>query len=139
MLTQRTISHIIYDDLRNLGIKTYIKYHLPDEKEETETRIEEGGRIVIRPKFIAADKTYFNDCTIEVNIAFPDIGGEASPKVDDLCEKAFNILNNDKCGEKDGEFYRYHVQRYSVEDEPNLKCHYANLTILFEILNVRRN
>lgn len=138
MITERTISHILFDDLEFMGMKTYIKYHLPDEEASTEDRIEPNGRIVIRPKVVNADKTYFQDCTVEVNIALPDIEGEMDTKLDDLCKKAYDELNDDKCGNKDGEFYRYHVQRYSIEDEPNLSCHYANLTILFEILNVKR-
>lgn len=138
MITQKAIAHIIFDDVQFLGMETYIKYHTPDELEEHETRIEDDGRIVIRPKFVANDKTYFNDCTVEVNIALPDIEGETNPNLDDLCRQAVEELNNDKCGNRDGEFYRYHVQRFSTEDEPNLNCHYVNITILFEILNVRR-
>lgn len=138
MLTQKTICHIIYDDLRPLGLPEYIKYHLPDERVDSETKIEDGGRIVIRPKFVTGDKTYFNDCTVEVNIAVPDIDGEANPLIDTLFRQASEILNDDQCGNKEGEFYRYSIQRFSTEDEPNLNCHYMNITVLFEILNVRR-
>lgn len=138
MLSQKTIAHIIFDDVAFLGLSTYIKYHTPDELQEGETKIETEGRIVIRPKFVANDKTYFNDCTIEVNIALPDIAGEPDPELDNLCQKAVAELNDDKCGNYGEEFYRYHVQRFSIEDEPNLNCHYANITLIFEILNVRK-
>lgn len=138
MLTQKAICHIIYDDLRPLGLQEYIKYHLPDARVDSDVKVEEEGRIVIRPKLVSNDKTYFNNCVVEVNIVVPDMDDEASPLLDTLFKRAAEILNDDRCGNKDGDFYRYSIQRFSTEDEPNLNCHYINITVLFEILNVRR-
>ena len=137
MLTQRDIGHVIYDDCRSFGLPVYLKDSLPDaEVVSSEERVK--PMVVIRPKFVANDKTYFNDCTVEVNIVFPDIQGECNPKLGDYYSKALEELDNDKCGRCGKEFYRYHVERHGIEADENLSCHYANITLLFEILNVRR-
>lgn len=137
-MTEIDVGHIIYDDCRDFGLPIYLKTTLPNKYEEHEDRIEESGRIVIRPKAVAGDKTYFNDCTVEVNIAFPNIEGEIAPSLHPLYKRALRTLNDDKCGRFEGEFYRYSVQRHGVEEDKNLNCYYANITLLFEILNVRR-
>lgn len=137
MLTQKDIGHVIYDDCCFLNLPIYLKDSLPDaEVVSGEERVQ--PRVVIRPKFVANDKTYFNDCTVEVNIVFPDIDGECNPKLGDCYSKALKELDNDKCGRCGEEFYRYHVERHGIEADENLSCHYANITLLFEILNVRR-
>lgn len=138
MLTETDIGHIIFDDCAFLGLPTYLKTTLPDRIEGREDRIETNGRVVIRPKRVTGDKTYFNECPVEVNIAFPDIDGETNPDIEPLYRQALEELDNDKCGRYGGEFYRYSVQRHGIEADSNLRCHYANITLLFEILNVRR-
>lgn len=137
-MTETDIGHIIYDDCRFLGLPIYLKHTLQEEYKKGEDRIEEQGRVVIRPKTVAADKTYFNDCTVEVNIAMPDIDDEKNPNLESLYRQALKELNDDKCGRYGEDFYRYTVQRHGVEREERLHCHYANITLLFEILNVRR-
>lgn len=137
-MTQTEIGHIIYDDCRFLGIPVYLKDTLPDGFKAGEGRIEEQGRVVVRTKPVAGDKTYFNDCTVEVNVALPDFDGEKNPGLEVLYAKALVELGNDKCGSLNGEYYRYSVQRHGVEQDASLGCHYANITLVFEILNVRR-
>lgn len=137
-MTETEIGHIVYDDCRILGIPVYLKDTLQSEYKIEEDRIEEQGRVVVRPKGVAGDKTYFNDCTVEVNVAMPDIDGEKNPGLESLYAKALEVLGNDKCGSLNGEYYRYSVQRHGMERDESLNCHYANITLLFEILNVRR-
>ena len=138
MITISDIGHIIFDECRFLDMPTYVMTNLPDEYVSSADKVDGRGRIVVIPKFATADKTYFNDCTVEVNILLPDVGGEANNQLDVLLRKAYTQLDDGRCGDKDGDFWRISVQRYSIEDEPNLNCHYVNLTILFEILNIRR-
>lgn len=138
MLTQIDIGHIIYGDCRFLGLPIYLKDHMTDTYEAHDDRIEESGRVVIRPKPASNDKTYFNDCVVEVNVALPDLAGERNPSLGTLYGQLLEALSDDKCGRYGGEFYRYSVQRHGIEKDEKLHCHYANITILFEILNVRR-
>lgn len=138
MITETEIGHIIFDDCRFLGLPIYLKDTLSEEYKSGEDRIEEQGRVVIRPKTVTNDKTYFNDCTVEVNIALPDVDGEKNPNLEHLYAKALRVLDDDKCGRYREDFYRYSVQRHGIERESGLNCHYANITLLFEILNVRR-
>lgn len=137
MLTQKDIGHVVYDDCRFLGLPIYLKDSLPEgEVVSQEERVK--PRVVIRPKFVSNDKTYFNDCTVEVNIVFPDIEGECNPQLPDYYSKALKELDDDKCGRCGVDFYRYRVVRHCIEADGDLSCHYANITLLFEILNVRR-
>ena len=137
MLTQKDIGHVVYDDCRFLGLPIYLTDNLPDGEVVSQEEMVKP-RVVIRPKFVSNDKTYFNDCTVEVNIVFPDIDGECDPRLSDYYPKALKELDDDKCGRCGVDFYRYHVERHCVEADRDLSCHYANITLLFEILNVRR-
>lgn len=138
MLTETDIGHIVYDDCRVFGMPLYLKDTLLDKYESKEYRVERQGRIVIRPKSVTGDKKYFNDCTVEVNVVMPDVDGEKNPGLDQQYARVLTELDGDKCGRYGGEFYRYSVQRHGIEQESSLNCHYANITLLFEILNVRR-
>ena len=78
MITEIDAGHVIYDDLELMGLERRLKGHLTKGGLEGERplvgeKIPDEGMIVIIPKRMSADKTYFNDCTIEVNILLKDI------------------------------------------------------------------
>lgn len=142
MITETDAGYIVYDDLSQMGLEMRLKGHLKKGSLEGEAKmvdesVPEKGMIVIIPKRVSANKTYFNDCTIEVNILVPDLDGETSPNLNELMKSAMDILSDDKVGES-GEWYRYSIQSHGIEQEENLECHYANITLHFEILNIRR-
>lgn len=143
MITEIDAGHVIYNDLSPMQMERRLKGHLlrgtiNGEEVMISEKIPEKGIIVIIPKSISADKKYFNDCTIVVNILLKDVEGEANPKLNTLLKEAFSLLNADRTGEVEGEWYRYNVRSHGIEEEKNLRCHYANIIIDFQILNVKR-
>lgn len=143
MITEIDAGHVVYNDLSPLNLERRLKGHLlhgtiNGEEVMISEQIPEKGLIVIIPKSVSANKKYFNDCTIVVNILLKDIEGEANPKLNNLLKDAFSLLNTDRVGEVEGEWYRYNVRSHGIEEEKNLHCHYVNIIIDFQILNVRK-
>lgn len=142
MITEIDAGHIVYDDLEFMGLARRLKGHLvkgglDGEQPIVSESIPDDGMIVILPKSMSADKTYFNECTIEVNILLKDILDETNPKLNELLKSALKELSDNKIGQVDEDWYRYSVRSHGIEEETNLKCHYANITIDFETLNVK--
>lgn len=142
MITEIDAGHVIYDDLAFMGLERRLKGHLKTGRLDGESpmvgeSVPDAGLIVIIPKHVSADKTYFNDCAIEVNILQKDMEGETNPTLNGLMKTAIEALNDGKVGRLDEIWYRYSVRSHGIEQEEKLKCHYANITIDFEILNVR--
>lgn len=103
MITEIDAGHVIYDDLELMGLERRLKGHLTKGGLEGERplvgeKIPDEGMIVIIPKRMSADKTYFNDCTIEVNILLKDIEGEANPQLNELLKKAIQTLSDNEVG-----------------------------------------
>ena len=40
-------------------------------------------------------------------------------------------------GRYDGTTYHYSIESIGIEEDTSLKCHYVNVRILFEVLNVK--
>lgn len=141
MITEIDAGHVIYDDLELMGLERRLKGHLTKgglegERPMVGEKIPDEGMIVIIPKRMSADKTYFNDCTIEVNILLKDIEGEANPQLNELLKKAIQTLSDNEVGKAEDVWYRYSIRSHGIEQESRLSCHYANITIDFETLNV---
>lgn len=142
MITEIEVGHIIYDDLAFMGMERRLKGHLKTgaldgESPMVNERIPDEGMIVIIPKSVSNDKTYFNNCVVEVNILLPDVEDETNIKLNELFRKAYEKLNDNVVGEHDGTWYRYSVRSHSIEDESRMKSHYVNISVNFEILNIR--
>ena len=142
MITETDAGHIIFDDLDSLGLERRLKGHLKTgrldgEEPMVEESVPDDGMIVVIPKSMSADKTYFNDCTIEVNILMKDLEGETNPMLEEKLKKALEVLMADKVGNIENDWYRYSVRSHGIEQEGSMNCHYANITIDFETLNVR--
>lgn len=142
MITEIDAGHVLYKDLGFMGLERRLKGHLVNgvldgELPMVNETIPENGMVVIIPKRMSADKTYFNDCTIEVNILMRDVQGETNTRLNDLLKVALGELSDNKVGKLGDDWYRYSVRSHGIEDESKMKCHYANITIDFETLNVR--
>lgn len=142
MITEIDAGHVIYDDLEFMGLERRLKGHLvkgglDGEQPIVSEIIPDEGMIVILPKSMSADKTYFNECTIEVNILLKDLQYETNPKLNELLKNALDVLCDNQVGEIDGDWYRYSVRSHGIEEETKMECHYANITIDFETLNVK--
>lgn len=141
-MTEIDAGHVIFDDLKELGLECRLKGHLhtgrlDGEKPMVGESVPDEGMAVIIPKSMSADKVYFNECTIEVNILLRDIGDETNPRMNLLLKDALRILQAGNVGNLDGTWYRYSVRSHGIEQESSLSCHYANITIDFETLNVK--
>lgn len=88
-------------------------------------------RVVIIVKRLSVSDI-FSKCYVEVNWCVPDIGNSANSARLGEVER---FLCLDGIGEYDDTTYRYGVESTEVL-KSDLKCHYLNTRLLFEILNV---
>lgn len=128
MILQGDIAKIIYSDCMVLGLPIYQKDNTPKGKVTQE-------RIVIIPK-PDTPETYWNKCFIEVNFCVPDVKGVANlVRLDEVERIAVNALNR-KTGIYDGTRYKYSKYSTGREEDSELGCHFVNVRILFETLNI---
>lgn len=91
-------------------------------------------RVTIHTKELRT-QTYFKKCFVEVNWCVPDIG--KSPDAARLQQVERQLIASlDAVGEYDGTAYRYGIESTRVL-KSDLKCHFVNVRLLFEILNVK--
>ncbi|GAA6255141.1 hypothetical protein F070042J6_09930 [Bacteroides sp. f07] len=131
MIVTTDIGNILYRDCKAFRIDT-----VPDG--ETLTGKLKSERIVIHVKKQQTDK-YWKKSFVEVNLCVPDLKeGEANTiRLNELERKA-NKLFNDVVNTYDSTRYRYSIDSIGTEADTALKCHYVNVRILFEVLNVKR-
>lgn len=91
-------------------------------------------RIVIHCK-TRSTETFFDKCFVEVNWCVPDIDG--APNSSRLREVERIMLGGfDTVGCYDDSYFRYGISSEEVLSS-ELECHYVNVRLLFEILNVK--
>ncbi len=93
-------------------------------------------RIVIARRAMD-DDTFWNTCVLEVNFLVPDTrtGGENKQRLDNLEDAAKDLLVG--CGTYNGYTYAYECIATGQEREPDLGCHYVNVKVKFDVLNVK--
>ena len=130
MIVTTDIANILYRDCQSFGIEI-----VPHGKKLTGTMKSE--RIVIHAKG-QQPGTYWKKSFAEVNLCVPDLKeGEANTiRLNELEKQAQSILD-DVTGRYDGTTYHYSIDTIGTEEDTALKCHYVNVRILFEILNVK--
>lgn len=129
MIVTTDIGNILYRDCKVFGIKI-----VPDG--ETLTGELTSERIVIHAKKQQPGK-YWKKSFAEVNLCVPDLGENSanSIRLNEL-EREANKLFDDAVSSYDGTTYRYSIESIGTEADTALKCHYVNVRILFEVLNV---
>ena len=82
-------------------------------------------------------ETLTGELKSEVNLCVPDLSkNEAnSIRLNELERQAMKILRS--TGSYNGSFYRYSIYNIGTEADTALKCHYVNVSVLFEVLNVK--
>ena len=130
MIVTTDIGNILYRDCKAFGIEVYQKGNIPSGEVTTE-------RIIIRTKSQTPTK-YWKKGFVEVNICVPDI----EPNTADLIrlselERRANALLDDVTSSYDGSTYTYSIDSIGIEADTALKCHYVNVRVLFEVLNVK--
>lgn len=129
MITSGDAANIIYRDLDDFSITE--RYHAGDEP-EGEILTE---RIIIHTKQ-QTPETYWEKNFLEVNLCVPDKDGQKDKIRTDELERESNGFFH-KVGEYDDTVYRYSISSMGVEKDGDLKCHYVNVKILFEVLNIK--
>lgn len=128
MVVTTDIANILYWDCKVFGI---------DIVPQGETLVGElkSERIVIHSKKQQPGK-YWKKSFAEVNLCVPDLSeNEAnSIRLQELEREAMKRF--DVVGNYDSTAYRYSIESIGTEADTALKCHYVNVRVLFEVLNV---
>lgn len=129
MIVTTDIGNILYRDCKAFGIEVCQKGNIPDGEVTTE-------RVIIRTKSQTPGK-YWKKGFVEVNLCVPDIESDTANliRLAELEREAMKILD-DVVGSYDGTTYRYSIDSIGMEADTALKCHYVNVRLLFEVLNV---
>lgn len=130
MIVTTDIGNILYWDCKAFGIDI-----VPDgETLVGELKFE---RIVIHTKKQQLGK-YWKKSFAEVNLCVPDLKeGEANTiRLNGLERQANNLFDN-VVSSYDGTTYCYSIDSIGTEADTALKCHYVNVRILFNVLNVK--
>ncbi len=131
MIVTTDIANILYKDCKAFGIEVYQAGNIPDEHKELSSE-----RVIIRTKS-QSPETYWKKGFVEVNLCVPDMDGDANLiRLQELERKAQEVLD-EVVGEYDGSNYYYLIDSIGTEADTELRCHYVNVRILFQVLNVK--
>lgn len=130
MIVTTDIGNILYRDCKAFGIDIV-------PAGETLTNELRSERIAIHTKK-QQPGTYWKKSFAEVNLCVPDLSeNEANTiRLNELERKADKLFS-DVVSTYDGTRYRYSIDAIGTEADTGLKCHYVNVRILFEVLNVK--
>ncbi len=129
MIGVSDIGNILYRDCGAFRLDVFQKGNIPKGGIKAE-------RIVIYPKAQSPD-VIWKESYVEVNLCVPDIedGTANLIRLHELEAKAHDILG-DAVGSYNGSDYAYHIDSVGVERDEDMRCHYVNVSILFEVLNI---
>ena len=131
MIVTTDIANILYKDCKAFGIEVFQAGNIPDEYKELSSE-----RVIIRTKS-QSPETYWKKGFVEVNLCVPDMDGDANLiRLQELERKAQEVLD-EVVGEYDGSNYYYLIDSIGIEADTELRCHYVNVRILFQVLNVK--
>ena len=131
MIVTTDIANILYKDCQALGMDVYQSGNIPDEDKELSSE-----RVIIIAKS-QSPEAIWKKGFVEVNLCVPDMDGKANLiRLQELERKAQEVLD-DVVGEFDGSSYYYSIDQIGTEADTALKCHYVNVRLLFQVLNVK--
>ena len=131
MIVTTDIANILYKDCKAFGIEIYQSCNIPDEHKKLSSE-----RVIIRTKS-QSPETYWKKGFVEVNLCVPDMDGDANLiRLQELERKAQEVLD-EAVGEYDGSNYYYMIDSIGIEADTELRCHYVNVRLLFQVLNVK--
>jgi hypothetical protein len=129
MITASEIGDIVFKDCEVFNIHRYRFGNIPEG-------IVKSERIVVYVKTLIPDDIW-NSVFVNVNLCVPDKKGKADLKrLKELERLAYTHLVS-STGSYDGTNYTYRISASSVEEDTALKCHYVNIRLKFDVLNVR--
>lgn len=131
MIVTTDIANILYKDCEAFGMEVYQSGNIPDEDKELSSE-----RVIIIAKS-QSPEAIWKKGFVEVNLCVPDMDGKANLiRLQELERKAQGVLD-DTVGELDGSSYYYSIDQIGTEADTALKCHYVNVRLLFQVLNVK--
>ena len=131
MIVTTDIANILYKNCKAFGIEVYQAGNIPDEHKELSSE-----RVIIRTKS-QSPETYWKKGFVEVNLCVPDMDGNANLiRLQELERKTQEVLD-EVVGEYDGSNYYYLIDSIGIEADTELRCHYVNVRLLFQVLNVK--
>lgn len=131
MIVTTDIANILYKDCKAFGMEVYQSGNIPDEDKELSSE-----RVIIIAKS-QSPEAIWKKVFVEVNLCVPDMDGKANLiRLQELERKAQEVLD-DVVGEFDGSSYYYSIDQIGTEADTALKCHYVNVRLLFQVLNVK--
>ena len=131
MIVSTDIANILYKDCKAFGMEVYQSGNIPDEDKDLSSE-----RVIIIAKS-QSPEAIWKKGFVEVNLCVPDMDGKANLiRLQELERKAQEVLD-DVVGEFDGSSYYYSIDQIGTEADTALKCHYVNVRLLFQVLNVK--
>lgn len=131
MIVTTDIANILYKDCKAFGMEVYQSGNIPDEDKELSSE-----RIIIIVKS-QSPEAIWKKGFVEVNLCVPDMDGKANLiRLQELERNAQEVLD-EVVGEYDGSNYYYLIDSIGTEADTELRCHYVNVRILFQVLNVK--
>ena len=126
-MTRSEIGEIVFDLCRGYGVEVDIMENMP-YSEITEERI-----VIILSRI--EPSTYWENTMVKINWCVPDISNEANSirlkEIEPLLKPLFR-----GCGTKGDDTYRYSKDSTDTGENADMRCHFANLTLLFQTLNI---
>ena len=131
MIVTTDIANILYKDCKAFGIEVYQAGNIPDEHKKLSSE-----RVIVRTKS-QSPEAIWKKGFVEVNFCVPDMDGDANLiRLQELERKAQEALD-EVVGEYDGSNYYYLIDSIGIEADTELRCHYVNVRLLFQVLNVK--
>ncbi len=131
MIVTTDIANILYKDCEAFGMEVYQSGNIPDEDKKLSSE-----RVIIIAKS-QSPEAIWKKGFVEVNLCVPDMDGKANLiRLQELERKAQEVLD-DVVGEFDSSSYYYSIDQIGTEADTALKCHYVNVRLLFQVLNVK--
>ncbi len=127
MITQGETANIMFRDCAVFGIPVYQSLNTPVAAE--------GERIIVAAKPQTRSERWLKNY-IEVNILVPDLedGRADLVRLQEREREAIRSLNS--CGRYDGTAYRYSVDSTQIMERKDSRCHYVNVRVMFQTLNI---
>ena len=131
MIVTTDIANILYKDCEAFGMEVYQSGNIPDENKKLSSE-----RVIIIAKS-QSPEAIWKKGFVEVNLCVPDMDGKANLiRLQEFERKAQEVLD-EVVGEYDGSNYYYLINSIGIEADTELRCHYVNVRILFQVLNVK--
>lgn len=128
MITNTNIGEIIFDRVREWDVEKHIANNMPFSEIKDE-------RLVIVPEKII-DDTYWLKCYVNVNWCVPDKEGESDGIRLGEVEGIMSEIHYGK-GEYSNTYYKFKKDSVGIEEDKQMRCHFVNLRLLFNVLNVK--